>query len=197
MVLGIHPQGSKMLATLSTGANKQVLEVPLESIFGVHPEIEALERELAFPPCQSPAFDMLSDHALNRFATLYPITVVKQKPRKNDSLDTSYLCVGNVRLFMWLKAYWGPKRVITVIVSPWLAPDVVREYRLIELLLTPPLLGVPPKSLRLMAASWSKANEQRQLDKLLAKSDNKGFASLFGVDHRILKKNHDATNNHA
>ena len=166
----------------------QVLEIPLEDIVGEHPEISTLAKELSLPPYHLPPFDLLTENALQQLASLSPITVVKQKPKKNDPQDTKYLCIGNLRLFRWCKAFRGPKTVIPVIVNPWLRPEAIRENHLLELLIMPPLLGVPPKGLEPLAFAWDQTNEQRQLDTLMTSRDIKAFERLFGVDHRILKK---------
>jgi len=166
---------------------QQVLDIPIEDIVGEHPEIEALTRELSLPPFYLPPDCLLTANTLHLLTSRYPVTVVKQKASKNGPQETRYLCTGHLRLFRWCKAYLGPKSVIPVIVRTRLRPEIIRENYLLELLIVPALLGAPPKSLKLLASAWVRADKQNQLDKLVSSTGIKTFAKLYGVDRRVYK----------
>jgi hypothetical protein len=168
---------------------QQVLDIPLEDIVGEHPEIETLTKELSLPPLYLPPDCLLRANTFHLLTSCYPITVVKQKTSKNNPQETKYLCTGHIRLFRWCKAYLGPKSVIPVIVRTRLKHDIIRENYLIELLIVPALLGAPPKSLKPLASAWIRADDKGLLHKLVTSTDVKTFAKLFGVDHRVYKKN--------
>lgn len=157
--------------------------ISFSEILGEHPAVLTVQRDKSLPPPAYPCPEFISPAGLLRLAAQYPLDVVVTK--------NGYECIGNVRLFKWLKSCpdpLPPDAQIAVRVFSGLKPKALAEHIFIDLLVAPALWGMRAQDVRPMGIIWERLKHEDPFAAILTKPGKQGLAALIGVDSRRFRR---------
>src|SRR5690554_2842323 len=133
----------------------EVVKIKLEEISGVHDGLVRLEHDLDIEPVEIPDQALIPKNRFELVSETYPLTVVKAP-------SGSYVCVGQVTLYRWMKAHLKGEREVSCMVQRHsFVQGRVKAFFMLERTISPALSKIEPYASRalyeyilLMAKEW-------------------------------------------